>query len=552
MIQSKTFFVGIASKYLIYRVFYSYRPRSRRDVVEVTGGYINFSRELGEFEESIYDGTNMNDFMRAMQQDTNVAVESSITLDENPLVDSSVQPPPFQLDDFGGEASPPEEIERQLLEGLPAEVRRTITPFFHQNRNFVENVSQQLELQIPVQIPVQIPLVRREEQNQTNFSVENRENVIHPTPEGHKRTSKSPRQPLAQIDVNVMEGPVEPLVAQVPDQIQIPVADPVIDELPPQQQVEQVLVPEVLDVVNRPRLRRRARGSPEEHNLELHPPFVSRRRQPPPLIDTDLDETEPSVLQNASVLQQLTLGNQVETIHLIDGIDNFLTRHLDPMPPLDQRPPIILRPSDSQLNQPIPRRTSSLLEQVHDSPMPVMPTVQVILNEQRQHLDSAIINTQHVQNELLEIQRKNGVTPAHRTTPDENAFLPEVPSNDQIRQLEDASIIIRHANTPQQDYTPLSLASFQQTPDQTNIEPEHLKNTPVVTEPAQTLAGTYTEKVSLEMFFKLLALKTLTDLSEIPITAILKDEEYRAHKFVTLLSKFMFVSRLGSCIFILK
>lgn len=521
----------------------------------------------------MHGGLDENDFLRAMQQDTNVVDEVSITLDEGDLlVDSSVQPS-FLLDDFGGEPLPPEDIERQLIESIPAEVRRSMPVFFRQNRTLLENVSQQPDLVIPMVDPIPIsPLIARRDVQTTdiaNLTAQNDENLIILPSESRKRTSKSPRQPLAHIDVNVIDGPapIDPINIQAaPDQINvIPAAYP-IDELPPQQQVvqeQEVVVqpvevqnelgneqfPEIVDFVvdGRPRRPRRVQGSLAEHQVASHRLLQKKRHRRGRLIDVDLDETVPSVRQTVTAEHTIAVMErtvQAEANNLFDQIENIRSPQSDAVPQLD--PPIILRPSDAHIRNPIPPRHSSIVDDIQSSSMPLMPTVNNSMIEQQQHVDSAVLNTQYVNEEIIQIQRSSGRRPRYNPAYGHATFH-EVPTNEQIRQMQDSDILVRMQNTPQRENDSYAVNNMFETPDPIVAEPPAIQSIvpPLTTDnEPEPVQYTRTEKRFLEVFFNIFALKTSTGRSEFLLSEVLEADGDRASTcmtMATLLSEYFFI-----------
>lgn len=231
MIQS-TCFCFVLKFLVIKKIFFSYKPWSwtSKDNASL---HINYTREMDNFERSFLAE---DEFMTEMQQDPNLS--SSITLIEDVPSKGPTSNVLSEglLANFGDPALEPHEIEYQLIDDLPSELRDTYTAYFPQNRRFVENVSQQLDLDVPALDPLQVSQLRRDMDvpDQTNYSLANDENLVSGS-EFHskKRTSKSPRQPLTQLNVTD-EGALDPINIPALDQIPVEAVNELIDEIPPQ------------------------------------------------------------------------------------------------------------------------------------------------------------------------------------------------------------------------------------------------------------------------------------------------------------------------------
>lgn len=522
-------------------MFFSYKPWSWT-LKDDAGPNINWTRESDNFERSFLAE---DEFVTEMQQDPNLS--SSITLLEDvpPKGPTSNLLSEIRLDDFGGSALEPHEIERQLLEDLPSEVRHTFTAFFPQNRRFIESVSQQLDLDVPVLDPLQVSQLRRDMDvgDQTNYSLANDENLVsgsefHRTSNRGQRTSKSPRQPLTQLNVTD-EGAValDPINIQSLDQIPVEAVNELIDEIEPPQVTEipvqvdaveqvqdvQLVLPEDFDIEESVRPPRRQRAPPvslSEHQVAVNPRL---RRKKHRFTAARSNETDLSPDNRRQILNEMNHRNQPETMHLLDVLDEFLSVPQQQQQPLSSQldPPTILRPSDCHVKQPIPRRTSTILDQIHESQIPVLPTVANILTEEQQHLDSAVINAQEINNDMLRIQRTIGQTPP-RINLNEYPFLHEVPTMTQIRQVEEMNILntyqTNHPNEPLPGSIPVP-APVQETQD----KPKYTEN----------------EKYLLGMFFKILTLKSFLGRLEFALSEVIGKGGDNARKFVTLLSKYL-------------
>lgn len=286
----------------------------------------------------------------------------------------------------------------------------------------------------------------------------------------------------------------------------------------------QLVLPEDFDIEESVRPPRRQRAPPvslAEHQVAVNPRlrlkkhrFTAARSNEPDLSPDDLRQ----------ILNEMNHRNQPETMHLLDVLDEFLSvpqqkqssSQLDP-------PTIILRPSDCHVKQPIPRRTSTIIDQIHESEIPVLPTVANILTEEQQHLDSAVINAQEINNDLLRIQRTIGQTPP-RINLNEYPFLHEVPTMDQIRQVEEMDILMtyqtNHPNEPLPGPAPVPVAAPVQEKQDT---PKYTEN----------------EKYLLEMFFKILTLKSFLGRSEFTLSEVIGEGGDNARKFVKLLGKYL-------------
>ncbi|XP_063705215.1 uncharacterized protein LOC134834455 isoform X1 [Culicoides brevitarsis] len=504
---------------------------------------MDWSRELDKFYTTLAP---LDVFEAEMREDPNVSAENSITLNEeigavSSFMPDSMAPNDFGgenliLDDFGGNNLTPQEVERQFLELLPSDLRLNMTATFPENQQILENNFMAFDLEVP-QFRIS-PQRATAAPRTTNFSIKSDENVSHLADQQQSRVtrlSKSPRQPFMSVNDTEL---LQPVTTQVPDQIPlmtdtlnevqphvVPNVDTILEvratEEPPNEPPPQLLLPNLTDVSEtEPVLRqRRVRNVPTTlvgHNVPKFGRFVKRRYHGLRLFDPNEDEDDDEMLDIPYEMGLSDTEKLFAAMHITEKVQNTdLLNHLaqkasnsasNPSIIIDK--PTILRPSTCLIKEASTRRTSTIRDQVQNSPLPLMSTLDHILNEQQQHLDSAVINTQHVNINLTDLQRKIN------KTADETPEIPvihifETPTMRTIQQIQDEQFEIQHKPMLQ------SLVREQETRNKDQFK------------------YTDNEKKLIKMFAKILTICGLMKRSEIGISDIISIPNQE--DFVTLL-----------------
>ncbi|XP_063701334.1 uncharacterized protein LOC134831522 [Culicoides brevitarsis] len=519
-----------------------YFPEPLRHVKPLS---MNWSRELDKFNTTFAP---LDDFEAEMRGDPNVSAENSITLNEeagpvSSFMPDSMAPNDFMtenfifddfggknliLDDFGGNNLTPREVERQFLELLPSDLRQNMTATFPENQQILENNFTAFDLEVP-QLRIS-PQRANAMPRTTNFSIVSDENVsllMDQQQSRVKRLSKSPRQPFISVnDTNEVPELLRPVTIQVPDQIPlmtetlnevqpqvVPNVDTILEVKPTEETRNepppQLLLPNLTDVSEtEPVLRqRRVRNVPTTlagHDVPKFGRFVKHRYHDLRLFDPNEDEDDDEMLDISFEMGLSDTEKLFAAMHITEKAQNTdLLNHFaqeasnstsNPSIIIDK--PTILRPSTCLIKEASPRRTSTIRDQVKNSSLPLISTLDHVLNEQQQHLDSAVINTQHVNINLTDLQRKIN------KTADETPEIPvipivETPAMRPIQQIQDEQFEIQHKPMLQ------SLVREQETRNEDQFE------------------YTDNEKHLIKMFAKILTISSLMKRSEIGISDVI-------------------------------